>query len=119
VVLLLAAAGAGLFWWRGSAPMPSRSTPTTPAATDEGVSALPPDPVIASAPLPAADAPAVRADDEAASPIHADFALLADAEDEARAREADFLAWYVAGAGATAATRAPTSDDGATTDAAR
>lgn len=118
VVLLLAAAGAGVFWWRGSALMPSRSTPTAPAATDEGVLALPPDPVITSAPLPAADAPAVRADEVTAA-AHADFVLLVDAEDEARAREADFLAWYVAGAGATPAASASSADDGATTNAAR
>ena len=43
------------------------------------------------------------ADAEIAAEAHADFALLADAEDEARAREADFLAWYVAGAGAVPA----------------
>ena len=119
VVVLSAAAGAGLFWWRGSALMPSPSTPTAPAAADEGVSALPPDPVITSVPLPAADAPAVSADGEIAPAAHADFALLVDAEDEARAREADFLAWYVAGAGSTATSRASTSDDGAITDAAR
>ena len=60
--------------------------------------ALPPDPVITSAPLPAAEAPALRADNLIPAEAHGDFALLADADDEAYAREADFLAWYVAGA---------------------
>ncbi len=103
VLLLLAATGAGLWWWRGPALLapPAKQVPTSSGA--EGVSPLPPDPDVASVPLPPADAPAMRADAEIAAEAHADFALLADAEDEARAREADFLAWYVAGAGAVPA----------------
>ena len=117
-ILLLAAAGAALWWWQGQAP-PSASTPTGAPAAEEGVSALPPDPVITSAPLPAAEAPALRADNLISAEIHGAFALLADADDEAYAREADFLAWYVAGAGATSATAVPNPDAGAAADAAR
>jgi hypothetical protein len=117
-ILLLAAAGAALWWWQGQAPPPA-PTPTGAPAAEEGVSALPPDPVITSAPLPAAEAPALRADNMIAAEAHGDFALLADADDEAYAREADFLAWYVAGVGATSATAAPNPDAGAAADAAR
>ncbi|CAN7180793.1 hypothetical protein LJR168_000372 [Pseudoxanthomonas sp. LjRoot168] len=111
--LLLAAAGAGLWWWRGSPPGATTSLPAVSALSDEGVAALPADPVITSEPLPAPDAPVGRAAGIATADAHADFALLSDPEGEALAREADFLAWYVAGAGA------PTSDAGAATDAAR
>ena len=117
-ILLLAVAGAALWWWQGQAPPPA-PTPTGAPAAEEGVSALPPDPVITSAPLPAAEAPALRADNMIAAEAHGDFAFLADADDEAYAREADFLAWYVAGAGATSTTAAPNPDAGAATDAAR
>lgn len=109
-VLLLAAVGAGLWWWRGQALLAPPSAQAPASIEEDGVVALPPDPEITTAALPAADAPAVRADDVIAAEAHADFALLADADDEARAREADFLAWYVAGAGATPATAVSTSD---------
>jgi hypothetical protein len=119
VVLLLAAAGAGLWWWRGATLLAPPSTQATATAEGEGVSALPPDPEITTDALPAAEAPAARADDVIAAEAHADFALLADPDDEARAREADFLAWYVAGAGATAAnTTADADTDAGATDAA-
>ena len=117
-ILLLAAAGTGVWWWRGSALMPPAAAPATASSEGEAVSPLPPDPEIASAALPAAEAPAARADDMIAADAHADFALLADAADEAHAREADFLAWYVAGAGATPATAVPVPEaEGATDDA--
>lgn len=111
VLLLLAAAVAGWWWWdRQGAPPPS-GTAGVPAGGD-GALALPPDPVIAVAELPAADAPAVRSDAAMAPHEHADFALLADADEETLAREADFLAWYVAGAG-TPQTPAVEDDDAA------
>lgn len=118
VVLLLAAAGAGLWWWRGAPLGAATSSPTAVPLPDEGVVALPPDPVITAEPLPASDAPAGLAD-EVADDAHADFALLADPEGDALAREADFLAWYVAGAGATPATGASPSDAGGATDVVR
>ncbi|MBD9480239.1 hypothetical protein [Pseudoxanthomonas sp. PXM02] len=121
-VLLLAAAGAGLWWWRGPALLPTPSAQPAASSDAEGVSALPPDPVMTSAALPPADAPATRADDVVAPAAHADFALLADADDEARAREADFLAWYVAGAGAAPGAAAPATHadaDAGATDAQR
>lgn len=119
VVLLLAAAGAGLWWWRGSTLLAPATTPATTSTEQEGTVALPPDPEITSAALPAADAPAARADAEIAADAHIDFALLADPAEEARAREADFLAWYVAGAGATPETAVPVPDtDAGASDAA-
>lgn len=120
VVLLLAAVGAGLWWWRGPALLAPPSEQAPASIEEDGVVALPPDPEITTAALPAAGAPLARADDVIAAGAHADFALLADPDDEARAREADFLAWYVAGAGATPATAVPTSDaDAGARDAAR
>lgn len=121
LILLLAAAGAGLWWWQEQARVPATSTHTAAAPGEEGVLALAPDPAITSAPLAAADAPLARADAAIAAEAHADFALLADPEEEAYAREADFLAWYAAGAGAApaAAAASTTSDTGDAADAAR
>ena len=113
-VVLLAAAGAALWWWRGAGLPPSPLPQALP--TDEpGVAILPPDPEIASVELPPAEAPAARAEPVTAPEAHPDFLLLADADDEARAREADFLAWYVAGAGATSTATTEAGDP----DAAR
>ena len=108
MLLLLAAAATGWWWNRQGTPPPS-GTAGGPAGGGDGALALPPDPVITVAELPAADAPASRADAVMAAHEHADFALLADADEEALAREADFLAWYVAGAGAP---QAPALEDG-------
>lgn len=109
VVLLLAATGAGLWWWRGNALL-SPSSPTAAPTGDDRVLVLPPDPEITVAELPPADAPAAPAD-VIAPAAHPDFLLLADADEEARAREADFLAWYVAGPAQAASA---TADAGAT-----
>ena len=66
-------------------------------------------PVIASEPLPASEA-AARFDARDALPTHPDFALLLDAEDEAIARQADFLAWHLAGQQAVPETPAESTD---------
>lgn len=109
VVLLLAAAGAWLGWrgWPGSPPAPAAvlAQPGT-----GNVLALLPDPVVTVADLPPADAPAAHFDGGTAAETHPDFALLADGDEAAFAREADFLAWYVAGAGAQDAAATEVAD---------
>lgn len=95
VVLLVALAAAAAFWWWRSSSLPSATTQVAAPADDDGVQALPPDPVITVDELPPAGSPAAHADTAAPPASDPDAALLADA-DEPRAREADFLAWYVA-----------------------
>lgn len=110
-LLLLVAGAAGWWWWdrQGARPLPGAAVAP---ADDDSALVLPPDPVITVVDLPAADAPAVRADAVTAAHEHEDFALLADADEEALAREADFLAWYLAGAD-TPRTPATEADDAA------
>ncbi|MFL6592569.1 MAG: hypothetical protein ACJ8GK_07670 [Luteimonas sp.] len=54
------------------------------------------DPRIAVAPLPPADPPASRYDDETGLLTHRDFEQLADTRDAPLVRELDFYAWYAA-----------------------
>ncbi|WP_313928584.1 hypothetical protein [Pseudoxanthomonas sp.] len=110
-LVLLAALAAGLWWWRGSGLSTSSALPQAIPTDEDGVSPLPPDPMITSTALPADNTPLPAPAEAVAPASHPDFQLLADADDEARAREADFLAWYVAGAGATAAP-SPDADAG-------
>ena len=110
-LVLLAALAAGLWWWRGSGLSTSSALPQAIPTDEDGVSPLPPDPVITSTALPADNTPLPAPAEAVAPASHPDFQLLTDADDEARAREADFLAWYVAGAGATAAP-SPDADAG-------
>ena len=110
-LVLLAAVAAGLWWWRGAGLSTSSALPQAIPTDEDGVSPLPPDPVITSTALPADNTPLPAPAEAVAPASHPDFQLLADADDEARAREADFLAWYVAGAGATAAP-SPDADAG-------
>ncbi len=110
-LVLLAALAAGLWWWRGSGLSASSALPQAIPTDEDGVSPLPPDPVITSTALPADNTPLPTPAEAVAPASHPDFQLLTDADDEARAREADFLAWYVAGAGATAAP-SPDADAG-------
>lgn len=110
-LVLLAALAAGLWWWRGSGLSTSSALPQAIPTDEDGVSPLPPDPEITSIALPADNTPLPAPAEAVAPASHPDFQLLADADDEARAREADFLAWYVAGAGATAAP-SPDADAG-------
>ena len=110
-LVLLAALVGGLWWWRGSGLSTSSALPQAIPTDEDGVSPLPPDPVITSTALPADNTPLPAPAEAVAPASHPDFQLLTDADDEARAREADFLAWYVAGAGATAAP-SPDADAG-------
>lgn len=110
-LVLLAALAAGLWWWRGSGLSTSSALPQAIRTDEDGVSPMPPDPMITSTALPADNTPLPAPAEAVAPASHPDFQLLADADDEARAREADFLAWYVAGAGATAAP-SPDADAG-------
>lgn len=110
-LVLLAALAAGLWWWRGSGLSTSSALPQAIPTDEDGVSPLPPDPEITSIALPADNTPLPAPAEAVAPASHPDFQLLTDADDEARAREADFLAWYVAGAGATAAP-SPDADAG-------
>ena len=110
-LVLLAALAAGLWWWRGSGLSTSSALPQAIPTDEDGVSPMPPDPMITSTALPADNTPLPAPAEAVAPASHPDFQLLADADDEARAREADFLAWYVAGAGATAAP-SPDADAG-------
>lgn len=110
-LVLLAALAAGLWWWRGAGLSTSSALPQAIPTDEDGVLPLPPDPVITSIALPADNTPLPAPAEAIAPASHPDFQLLTDADDEARAREADFLAWYVAGAGATAAP-SPDADAG-------
>lgn len=93
-------------WWPQirslSAPVP----PPSPIAesTPNGVFALADLPAVASEELPAAEAPAMRADPVPV--LAADVAPL-DETEEAIVRQADFLAWFVAVAEATAQAVSP------------
>lgn len=110
-LVLLAALAAGLWWWRGAGLSTSSALPQAIPTDEDGVSPLPPDPEITSIALPADNTPLPAPAEAVAPASHPDFQLLTDADDEARAREADFLAWYAAGAGATAAP-SPDADAG-------
>ncbi len=109
VVLLLAAAGTGV-WWRGWPDLRLSSAQGRVSTVEGNAQGVPPDPVITVTELPPAEAPAARADAAMTADRHPDFSLLTDADEEARAREADFLAWYVAGGGATPASATEVTD---------
>lgn len=90
VLALVAAALAATWFWPSTSPA-SRSATAAPGGEGlaEAVPAL-------TEPLPAAEAPAARFDAQLAITTHPDFELLADPDGEAIARQADFLAWYIA-----------------------
>ena len=93
VLLLCAAALAATWWW----PQWQASR-SADARLDSGVRRLQ-DPVeIAVDEIPG-EPPAARFDATAALLTHPDFELLLEPQEEAIARDADFLAWYAAGAG--------------------
>jgi hypothetical protein len=96
VLVLCAAALAATWWW----PQWQASR-SADANLDGGVQRLQ-DPVeIAIEELPE-QPPAARFDAATALLTHPDFELLLEPQDEAIARDADFLAWYAAGASAPA-----------------
>lgn len=92
VLVLCAGALAATWWWPQW-----QASPVLAKAVDAGVDRLPPDPEIVSEALPE-QAPAARFDAVQGLLTHRDFQLVLAAEDEAIARDADFLAWYASGA---------------------
>lgn len=94
VLALVAAALAATWFWPPA--VPGSRSPSGAARAGEGVPEAAP---ALTEPLPPAEAPAARFDAQVAITTHADFELLADPDGEAIARQADFLAWYIAQAG--------------------
>ena len=92
VLALCAAALAATWWW----PQWRESIPV-PGVVDPGVQRLEPAVRIESETLPE-QPPASRFNAAQGVLMHPDFALLLDPQEEAIAREADFLAWYASGA---------------------
>lgn len=99
---------AASWWWpRG------QGLPAVDSTLEQGVQRLQDEAEISSEALPE-QAPAARFDATTALLTHPDFELVMDAQEEALARDADFLAWYAAGAdavteGAMPATESPTA----------
>lgn len=82
------------WWWpRG------QGSPTADSVLEPGVQRLQDEVEIDSEELPE-QAPAARFDAATALLAHPDFELVMDAQEEALARDADFHAWYAAGADA-------------------
>ncbi len=97
VALVLGACALGLaatWWWpRGEGPS------TADSVLEQGVHRLQDEVEIDSEGLPE-QTPAARFDANTALLTHPDFELVMDTQEEALARDADFLAWYAAGADA-------------------
>ncbi len=91
VVGVCVAALAATWWW------PQLQVTGPAIAVDEGVRPLQEEVDIRSQPL-AAQAPAARFDAAAAVWMHPDFELLSQPQEQAFARQADFLAWLAGGA---------------------
>lgn len=91
VLSLVAGALAATWFW----PPPWPSLPASPADPPAGGGIAQTAPVRVED-LPPAQPPAARFDDAFATVTHPDFELLADPDGEAIARQADFLAWYIA-----------------------
>lgn len=94
VLLLCAAALAATWWWPQW-----QASHVIGADPEPGVQRLQDKVEIASEDLPAQPA-AAKFDASTALLMHPDFELLLEPQDEAIARDADFLAWYAAGASA-------------------
>ncbi len=92
VLALCAAALAATWWWPQW-----RLSQGADTAVDNGAQRLQDEVEITTEALPA-QAPAARFDATAALLTHPDFELVLDAQGEAIARDADFLAWYAGGA---------------------
>ncbi|MGH8060524.1 MAG: hypothetical protein ACREO7_00705 [Pseudoxanthomonas sp.] len=107
VVLVLGAcvlALAATWWWprwQGSA--------ATGSVLEQGVQRLQDEVEIRSEELPE-QAPAARFDATTALLTHPDFELVMDAQEEALARDADFNAWYAAGADAVVEDAKPATE---------
>ena len=94
VLLLCAAALAATWWWPQW-----QASHVIGADPEPGVQRLQDKVEIASEDLPAQPA-AAKFDASTALLMHPDFELLLEPQDEAIARDADFLAWYAAGVSA-------------------
>lgn len=107
LVLTLCAGALAATWWSPQ----WRAPQALPEEVDAGVELVPPDPEIASEALPD-QAPAARFNAVQGLLTHRDFELVIEAEDQAIAQDADFLAWYASGASDLPATDAdgPQSD---------
>jgi hypothetical protein len=95
LVLGACALALALTWWWPLEP----GLPAVDSVLEPGVQRLRDEARIDSEELPE-QAPATRFDATAALLTDPDFELVLDAQEEALARDADFLAWYVAGASA-------------------
>ena len=104
---IVAACAAALLLAWGWSHWRASPGPGAGVAADEG--RVQETPVITSEPLPGSEV-AARYDARDALPTHPDFALLLDAEDEAIAYQADFLAWHLAGQQAVPETLAESTD---------
>jgi hypothetical protein len=98
------------WWW----PRWQQGSPAAGSVLEQGVQRLQDAVEIGREELPE-QAPAARFDATTALLTHADFELVMDAQEEALARDADFHAWYAAGANAVAeeampATGSPDAD---------
>ena len=106
VLGVCALALAASWWWpRG------QDLPAVDSSLEQGVQRLQDEVEISSEALPE-QAPAARFDATTALLTHPDFELVMDAQEQALARDADFHAWYAAGAdavteGAMPATESP------------
>lgn len=100
VLALCVGALAATWWWPQW-----RAPPVLPEVVDAGVELLPADPEIATEALPE-QTPASRFNAVQGLLTHRDFELVLEAEDEAIAQDADFLAWYASGASELPATEA-------------
>ena len=115
VLVMCALALAASAWWQRG-----QDAPVANDALEQGVQRIQDKVEIDSAPLPE-QAPAARFDATIALLTHPDFELVMDPEEEALARDADFSAWYAAGAeavveGAMPAAEAPVTDKASATE---
>ena len=91
-------------WWQ--------NPPAADSVLEQGVQRLQDQVEISTAELPE-QAPAARFDATTALLTHPDFELVLDAQEEALARDADFHAWYAAGADAVVDDAMPTTESSA------
>ena len=116
VALVLGACALALaasWWWSWG-----RDAPAVDAALEQGVQRVRDEAEVGSAPLPE-QAPLARFDATTALLTDPDFELVMDVQEEALARDADFVAWHAAGADAVArdGTPVPESTEAGKADA--
>jgi hypothetical protein len=104
VLGVCALALAATWWWPRW-----QGSPTAGSALEQGVQRLQDEVEISSEELPE-QVPAARFDATTALLTHPDFELVMDAQEESLARDADFDAWYAAGADAVVEGVMPTTE---------